>query len=89
MGRYLVLWEADESKIPLDAKERQDGWLMATAMVREDMKAGLVKDYGVFLGQPNGFTIAEGKEEDVINNICPFSVLRLYQLLPLIRWKQR
>jgi len=22
MGEYIVLWEADESKIPLDAKER-------------------------------------------------------------------
>ncbi len=30
MGRYILFWEADESKIPVDAAERQNGWQMAT-----------------------------------------------------------
>ncbi len=30
MGGYILLGEADESKRPIDAAERQDGWQMAT-----------------------------------------------------------
>ncbi len=26
MGKYLVLWEVDQTKIPLDPKERGEGW---------------------------------------------------------------
>jgi len=29
MGKYLILWKADESKIPVDFNERRDGWLLA------------------------------------------------------------
>ena len=32
MARYLLLWEADESKIPLDPEERKMGWLGAIEM---------------------------------------------------------
>jgi hypothetical protein len=83
MGRYLILWEADESKIPLDAKERQAGWLMALEMTREDMKAGLVKDYGVFLGQANGFDIAEGTEEEITNMAIKYMPFFRFKMIPI------
>ena len=66
MGKYLILWEADESKIPIDPKERRDGWLLAIEATKQDIKDGLVKDWAAFAGQPNGFSIAEGTEEDIL-----------------------
>ena len=84
MGKYIVLWEADESKIPIDAAERQVGWQMATEMVRQDMKDGLVKDYGVFMGQPNGFTIAEGTEEAITNMAIKFMPFFRFKIIPII-----
>ena len=32
MGRYLVLWEADDAKIPLDPNVRRESWLAACEM---------------------------------------------------------
>jgi hypothetical protein len=82
MGRYLILWEADESKIPIDPEERKMGWLMATEMVKQDMKEGLVKDYGVFIGQANGFSIAEGTEEQVLNMTIKFMPFFRMKVIP-------
>jgi len=83
MGKYLILWEADESKIPIDTAERQVGWQMATEMVRQDMNDGLVKDYGSFIGQPNGFSIAEGTEEAVLNMAIKFMPFFRFKVIPI------
>jgi hypothetical protein len=83
MGRYLVLWEADESKIPIAPDERKIGWQMATEMVEQDIKDGLVKDYGVFIGQPNGFTIAEGTRDEIINMTIKFMPFFRFKVMPL------
>jgi hypothetical protein len=79
MGKYLLLWEADESKIPVDPNERRDGWLLAIAAVKQDIKDGLVKEWGAFAGQPNGYMIAEGTEEDILKVTIKF--------MPFFRFK--
>jgi len=65
MGRYLVLWEADDAKIPLDPKVRRESWLAACEISRQDLESGLTKDWGSFLGQTKGFAIHEGTEEEI------------------------
>ena len=88
MGRYLVLWEADESKIPVDPKERQDGWLMALEAARQDMRDGLVKDWAAFAGQPNGLIIAEGTEEDILKITVKFMPFFRFKVIPLASMDQ-
>jgi len=43
MGRYLVLWEVDQSKIPIDPKERATGWAFLMSMIRKDREKGITK----------------------------------------------
>jgi hypothetical protein len=83
MGRYLLLWEADESKIPVTPEERKVGWQMATQMVEQDIKDGLVKDYGAFVGQPNGFTIAEGTREEIMKMTIKFMPFFRFKVIPV------
>ena len=83
MGRYLVLWEADESKIPISSEERKIGRQMATELVEEYIKDGLVKDYGAFLGQPNGFIIANGTRNDIINMTIKFMPFFRFKVIPI------
>ena len=83
MGRYLILWEADESKIPVDPSERRDGWLMAIAATRQDIKDGLVKEWAAFAGQPNGFSIAEGTEEDILKITMKYMPFFRFKTIPL------
>ena len=79
MGRYLLLWEADETKIPLDPTVRRESWLVACEMVRQDFKSGLIKDWGVFLGQAKGFAPTKEqkrKYKKLHYNISPTSAFR-------------
>jgi hypothetical protein len=84
MGRYLTMWEADESRIPVNPEERKVGWLGAIEMTKQEMKAGLTKDWGVFLGQTKGFTISEGTEEDVIRETMKYIPYFRFKIYPLV-----
>ena len=49
MGKYLVLWRVVQTQIPIDPKERGEGWGMLMAMVRKDIEKGITKDWGAFV----------------------------------------
>jgi hypothetical protein len=83
MGRYLVMWEADESNIPVDPQERKAGWLGAIEMTKQEMKDGLTQDWGVFLGQTKGFSISEGTEADVISATLKYIPYFRFKVYPL------
>ena len=86
MGRYLLMWEADESRIPVNPEERKVGWLGAIEMTKQDIKDGFIKDYGVFLGQTKGFSISEGTEDEVIRvtlKYIPYFRFKIYPLVSL------
>ena len=89
MGRYIVLWEADETKIPLDPTVRRESWLVACEMVRQDFKSGLVKDWGVFLGQAKGFAIDEGTEEEVQKATLQYIPYFRFQIIPILTVDQQ
>jgi hypothetical protein len=84
MGRYLLLWEADETKIPLDPTVRRESWLLACEMVKKDFESGLIKDWGVFLGQTKGFAIDEGTEEEVAKATLKYIPYFRFQIIPML-----
>ena len=65
MGRYLTLWEVDLSRVPEDPKEQLEYFTKLHNMVKEDMKNGITKDFGMFLGGDRGYTVEEGTDEEV------------------------
>jgi len=83
MGRYLVLWEADDAKIPLDPKVRRESWLAACEITRQDLESGLTKDWGYFLGQPKGFSIHEGTEEEIGKALLKYMPYFRFQVFPI------
>ena len=89
MGRYLLLWEADETKIPLDPTVRRESWLAAIEMVRQDFKSGLTKDWGVFLGQTKGFSIGEGTEEEIQKVALKYIPYFRFQIIPILTVDQQ
>ena len=67
MGKYLLLWEIDRTKVPVSPKERGTGWGALTDMVKQDIQKGLTKDWGAFVGEINGYVVAEGTEVEIAN----------------------
>lgn len=65
MGKYLVLWEVDQSRVPVDAKERGGAWSLLVDMVKQDIKGGKLKEWGGFVGEINGYAVYEGTEVEI------------------------
>ncbi len=72
MGKYLVLWEVEQTRIPVDPKERKDAWSLLMAVVSQDIEKGIVKDWGAFVGEAKGYSIIEGTEVEVMSNLQQF-----------------
>jgi hypothetical protein len=69
MGKYLLLWEVDQARAPISPQERGAGWGALIDMVKEDLRKGVLKDWGTFVGEINGYSVAEGTEVEIGNMI--------------------
>jgi hypothetical protein len=69
MGKYLALWEIDQTKVPINFQERGAAWGALMDMIKEDLKKGILKDWGAFVGELNGYSISEGTEVEIGNMI--------------------
>ena len=86
MPKYLVLWELDQRRIPTGRKDRGSGWSFLLSMIREQIKQGLTKDWGLFVGETNGFSIMEGTEVEVTKTLqkyVPFSIHKVKQVMSI------
>ena len=88
MGKYVMIWEADDSKIPVDPQERKAGWQMAMEMTKQDIKDGKMKDWGVFAGQIRGFGIFEGTAEEVHAVSLKYIPFFSFQIYPMLSFDQ-
>jgi hypothetical protein len=83
MGKYLMLWEIDWTKVPLNPKERGAGWSLLLEMVKEDMKKGLTKDWGTFIGELGGYAVNEGSELEVMNAVQRYTPFVRFKVHPI------
>ena len=83
MGKYLLLWEVDWTKIPMDPKERGAGFNMLLEMVKQDIKKGKTKDWGSFVGEHSGYSVVEGTEEEVMNQLQKFIPFIYFKVHPI------
>jgi hypothetical protein len=65
MGKYLVTWEIDTSKVPISREERAAAWGPMVAMVKQGIEDGRIKEWGAFVGEMAGYSIAEGTEVEI------------------------
>ena len=83
MGRYLVHWEVDQTKIPIDPKERGEGWGMLMAMVRQDHEKGLMINWGAFVGETKGYVVMEGTEVEIMNALQQYVPFCIFKVQPV------
>ena len=65
MGKVLLLWEMDRTRVPVDPKERLTAWTMMVNMVKNDLRSGGLKEWGMFTGEMAGYAIREGTDEEI------------------------
>ena len=96
MSKYFVTWEADESLWPTDPKEQNALGIKMAEMVKQDIKEGKTKDWGIFIGGDKGYSVEEGNALDLYKDIQRFhpyinftvhEVLSINEVLKL--WKSQ
>ena len=83
MGKYLVIWKIDASRLPISRKERAAGWKALMNFIKEDIKDGVTLDWGAFVGELSGFAINEGDEVDInvrLQKYSPFVSFKLHAI---------
>jgi len=88
MARYLLLWEIDPTKVPANPKERAALWGPMIQMVKQQIKNGTTKDWGVFAGGLKGFSVSEGDEMMLANNVQRYLPYVTFTAYPLISIEQ-
>jgi hypothetical protein len=75
MGKYFMTWEIDVNKVPISREERAAAWKPMIDMVKQGIEEGRIKEWGVFVGEMRGYSIAEGTEVEIASfnqNWVPF-----------------
>ncbi len=83
MGRYMVIWEVEKAHMPVDPKERGEGWSLLMAITKQDMEKGFIKEWGAVVGENRGYNFVEGTEVEIANMIQQYVPYINVQVLPL------
>lgn len=83
MGKYLVLWEIDQSKIPIDPKERAGGWGLLMAMVGQDHEKGIIKDWGAFADASKGYTVYDTPKIELMKSLQQYVPFVIFTVHPV------
>ena len=68
MGRFLVLWRMNEDFIPGDITDRQKIIEQISKITRDDIKKGVIKDWGMSTDGTCGFAIREESHADFLKH---------------------
>ena len=83
MGKYLITWQIDQTKIPLDPKQRGEGWGFLLSMVKQDLEKRISTDWGAFVGEASGYSIMEGSEVEVMKALQQYVPYCKFQTHPV------
>jgi len=63
VAKFYVKWWLEPNRIPTDAEQIVKSWLTMSELVKTDMKAGWVKDWGCAAGGDWGYSVNEAPSE--------------------------
>ena len=88
MARYLLMWQLDPARVPVDPKERGAGWAGLMSMVKKDMEKGITKDWGAFVGEGRGYCVVEGTETEISGLVQQYSPIVHFETHPVMSMSQ-
>jgi len=88
MARYHLYWRLDATRVPVDARERGDAWALMMALVKQDMEKGVVKDWGAFTSEGQGYCIVEGTNVEIMKMTEQYVPYVLFETKPVSSVKE-
>ena len=84
MGKYLRLWELNDSLAPVDAKERGAAWSAMVETVKQDLAEGRDTDWGCFVGETKGYAVSEQDEVSIGKDLQRFYPYITFKTFPVM-----
>ena len=88
MAKYHIYWRLDEARVPVDAKERGGGWGLLMAMVKQDMEKGVLKDWGAFTSEGQGYGIVEGTNVEIMKMTEQYVPYCQFEIKPISSFEE-
>ncbi len=88
MAKYLLLWKINRTLVPVNPRERGKAYSALTTFVQQDIERKIVKDWGCYVGEGNGYCIAEGTEVDICKMVQRYSPFCLFSTHPIASVEQ-
>lgn len=73
MAKYLMLWKFNRNLIPVTPQERVKSYSALMTFIQQDIERGIIKDWGCFVGESNGYSVVEGSEVDICKMVQRYS----------------
>lgn len=86
MPRYLMTWEIDPARVPVDMNERAVLWRGMIGMTKQQMRDGNTKDWGLFVGEGRGYAVGELSPIELYKNMqkyYPFVKFETHQVMTI------
>ncbi len=86
MARYIVLWEVDTTRTPEAPKAKKEQYLGFQQLVMKQLKEGLIKEWGAFVGENCGCVTFEGGAVELhtlTNMWVPFVKFKVRELMTI------
>ena len=92
MARYLALWHLNPFvQFPTDPSKLLELNEKMWAVMDDQIKKGMVKEFGVFQDGTSGYLIAEGNATDVFtasNMFMPYIIGESHEIIPYEKQKE-
>ncbi len=92
MAKFLILWEADTTKMPEKPEEQIPLYTKLLNMVKEDFevqsKTAHKMDWGEFAGGDAGYSIGEGTEQEIALSLMKYSPYIKFKVYPVLTLEQ-
>lgn len=85
MSKFYVRWQTNPQMLPSIPKERGKLLVSMLEMVKQDMQAGKVKDWGNVPGSYSGyFIMEEASETDLLAGLLRFMPYVTFEVRPVL-----
>ena len=88
MPKFFMKWQIDTTKTPVNPEERMKLWLSMLEMVKADLEAGVIKDWGICGDASCGYAFSELSAEDLYTALLKWMPYINFDIKPVLNVNQ-
>lgn len=88
MAKFLVVWRINASRLPVSPQERAGLYAKLTGLVKESMRVGKLKDWGIEPSGSGGYAIFEGTEVEANIEVSKYIPYVSFEVRPVLTVEQ-